>query len=182
MHTRAPHPLHDHEHDVDLPFEPPSLATKVSFSMMRAMTLLADDLDRAMHAEKGINFSDVLVLVQIALAGGRLKMAEIADTVVVTRGGVTKLVDRLVARGYLERVPSPDDRRVIYAELSEAGRQALREVQPVLEQVMEQRIGSALSDDQLNALHLAAHELCLNNSGWGMPESIPDEVDAAVAP
>jgi DNA-binding MarR family transcriptional regulator len=121
------------------------------------------------------------VLVQIALAGGRLKMAEIADTVVVTRGGVTKLVDRLVAKRYLERVPSPDDRRVIYAELSEAGRDALREVQPVLERVMEARIGSALSGDQLNALHLAAHELCLNNEGWGMPEAVPDEIEAAPA-
>ena len=167
---------HDH-HPLDLPFEPPSLATKVSFSMMRAMTLLADDLDRALSKATGLSFSDVLVLVQIALAGGRLKMADVADTLVVTRGGVTKLVDRLVARGYLERVPSPDDRRVIFAQLSQAGRDVLREGQPILERVIEERIGAALSADQLAAMHHAAHELCLTNRGWGMPEAIPDGVE-----
>lgn len=168
-----------HSHaGLDLPFDPPTLGAKGALSMMRAMALLSDELDREFSRHFKLNFSDVLVLVQIALAGGRLKMADVAETIVVTRGGVTKLVDRLVRLGYLRRVPSDEDRRVIYAELADEGRKLLADAQGLLEDVVQRRLGNLLSTDQLEQLHLIAHTLSCDNEGWGMPEAIGDDLQA----
>jgi DNA-binding MarR family transcriptional regulator len=52
----------------------------------------------------------------------RMKMGDLAEALVITRGGLTKLVDRLVKAGLLERTFCETDRRVSYATLTPAGR------------------------------------------------------------
>jgi MarR family transcriptional regulator, 2-MHQ and catechol-resistance regulon repressor len=58
---------------------------------------------------------------------GRLTMGSLAEQISLTTGGVTRLVDRMDAAGYVERVPCPTDRRVSYAALTDAGRAKLDE-------------------------------------------------------
>jgi DNA-binding MarR family transcriptional regulator len=62
----------------------------------------------------------------------RMKMGELADALVITRGGLTKLVDRLVKAGLLERTFCETDRRVSYATLMPAGADLLDEMRPVV--------------------------------------------------
>ncbi len=62
---------------------------------------------------------------------GRLTMGSLAEQVSLTTGGVTRLVDRMEAAGYVERVPCPTDRRVSYASLTDRGRVKLDEAAPV---------------------------------------------------
>jgi DNA-binding MarR family transcriptional regulator len=62
----------------------------------------------------------------------RLKMGELAEALVITRGGLTKLVDRLVKAGLLERTFCETDRRVSYATLMPAGADLLDEMRPVV--------------------------------------------------
>ncbi len=62
----------------------------------------------------------------------RLTMGSLAEQVSLTSGGVTRLVDRMQAAGYVERVPCPTDRRVAYAALTAAGREKLDEAAPVV--------------------------------------------------
>jgi DNA-binding MarR family transcriptional regulator len=62
----------------------------------------------------------------------RLKMGELAEALVITRGGLTKLVDRLIKAGLLERTFCETDRRVSYATLLPAGVELLREMRPVV--------------------------------------------------
>jgi MarR family transcriptional regulator, 2-MHQ and catechol-resistance regulon repressor len=57
----------------------------------------------------------------------RLTMGSLAEQISLTTGGVTRLVDRMQAAGYVERVPCPTDRRVSYAALTDAGRAKLDE-------------------------------------------------------
>src|SRR4029077_5790088 len=57
----------------------------------------------------------------------RLKMGELAEALVITRGGLTKLVDRLIKAGLLERAFCETDRRVSYATLLPAGAELLEE-------------------------------------------------------
>jgi DNA-binding MarR family transcriptional regulator len=52
-------------------------------------------------------------------------MTCLADQVALTTGGVTRLMDRMVAAGLVERRPCRTDRRVAYAGITEAGRSAL---------------------------------------------------------
>ena len=51
----------------------------------------------------------------------RMRMGDLAEALVITRGGLTKLVDRLVNAGLLERTLCESDRRVSYATLMPAG-------------------------------------------------------------
>ena len=60
--------------------------------------------------------------------GELLRMGELAEALVITRGGLTKLVDRLVKAGLLERTFCETDRRVSYATLTPAGEQLLAEM------------------------------------------------------
>src|SRR3954452_21197731 len=62
----------------------------------------------------------------------RLKMGELAEALVITRGGLTKLVDRLIQAGLLERTCCETDRRVSYATLLPAGVELLAEMRPVV--------------------------------------------------
>jgi DNA-binding MarR family transcriptional regulator len=63
---------------------------------------------------------------------GRLKMGELAEALVISRGGLTKLVDRLVKAGLMERTFCETDRRVSYATLLPAGTELLEEMRPVV--------------------------------------------------
>ncbi|MGN6814707.1 MAG: MarR family winged helix-turn-helix transcriptional regulator [Solirubrobacterales bacterium] len=62
----------------------------------------------------------------------RMKMGELAEALVITRGGLTKLVDRLIKAGLLERTFCETDRRVSYATLLPAGLELLEEMRPVV--------------------------------------------------
>jgi DNA-binding MarR family transcriptional regulator len=64
---------------------------------------------------------------------GRPRMSELADWLTLSRGGITKLVDRLQEAGYLERVSCAQDRRSLQAELTPAGEKILGEMRAVYE-------------------------------------------------
>jgi DNA-binding MarR family transcriptional regulator len=57
----------------------------------------------------------------------RLPMSALAESTMLTRSGITRLVDGLVAARLIERVSCPDDARVSYAKLTDAGYEKLRE-------------------------------------------------------
>ena len=61
----------------------------------------------------------------------RMKMGDLAEAMVITRGGLTKLVDRLIKAGLMERTFCETDRRVSYATLLPAGEEMLAEMRPV---------------------------------------------------
>ena len=62
----------------------------------------------------------------------RMRMGDLAEALVITRGGLTKLVDRLIKAGLLERTFCETDRRVSYATLLPVGRELLEEMRPVV--------------------------------------------------
>ena len=62
----------------------------------------------------------------------RMRMGDLAEALVITRGGLTKLVDRLIKAGLLERTFCETDRRVSYATLLPSGAQLLEEMRPVV--------------------------------------------------
>ncbi len=82
----------------------------------------------------------------------RLKMGDLAEALVITRGGLTKLVDRLVKAGLLERTFCETDRRVSYATLTPAGRDLLAEMRPVVIAELELAFSANLSVRQAKEL------------------------------
>jgi DNA-binding MarR family transcriptional regulator len=86
------------------------------------------------------------MLAAIAEAPGqRMRMGDLAEALVITRGGLTKLVDRLVKAGLLERTFCETDRRVSYATLLPAGADLLAEMRPVIVGELEVAFSANLS-------------------------------------
>ena len=82
----------------------------------------------------------------------RMKMGDLAEALVITRGGLTKLVDRLVKAGLLERTFCETDRRVSYATLTAAGHSLLGEMRPVVVAELKVAFAAQLSAAEADAL------------------------------
>jgi DNA-binding MarR family transcriptional regulator len=82
----------------------------------------------------------------------RMRMGDLAEALVITRGGLTKLVDRLVKAGLLERTFCETDRRVSYATLLPAGVNMLVEMRPVIVGELEVAFSASLSVEQADEL------------------------------
>jgi DNA-binding MarR family transcriptional regulator len=84
-------------------------------------------LDAELVAEHGMTTRDYEVLLYLAQAPDRkLPMSALAERTMLTRSGITRLVDGLVEAGSIERVACSSDARVSYAELTPSGYQKLR--------------------------------------------------------
>jgi DNA-binding MarR family transcriptional regulator len=94
---------------------------------------------------------EVLATLQRA-PGQRLKMGELAEALVITRGGLTKLVDRLIKAGLLERTFCETDRRVSYATLLPAGVELLEEMRPIVRGELASAFSAKLSVAQADEL------------------------------
>lgn len=89
---------------------------------LRAHSHLVHELDADLTRDHGLSLSAYDVLVQLAhTPERRLRMAELADSVLLSPSGLTRLVDRLCADGLVERRPCEDDARGSYAVLTDAG-------------------------------------------------------------
>jgi DNA-binding MarR family transcriptional regulator len=82
----------------------------------------------------------------------RMRMGDLAEALVITRGGLTKLVDRLVKAGLIERTFCDTDRRVSYATLLPAGSELLGEMVPVVSGELELAFAARLSERQADDL------------------------------
>jgi DNA-binding MarR family transcriptional regulator len=82
----------------------------------------------------------------------RMKMGELAEALVITRGGLTKLVDRLVKAGLIERTFCETDRRVSYATLLPAGSELLGEMVPVVSAELALAFAARLTESQADDL------------------------------
>ncbi len=79
-------------------------------------------------AEHGLTINDYEALLHLARAeDGRMRRVDLAEQLILTASGVTRLLDGLEAGGLVERVSCASDRRVAYAVLTESGRTKLRE-------------------------------------------------------
>src|SRR5438445_8047899 len=85
-------------------------------------------LDAELATEHGMTTRDYEVLLYLSQAPDRkLPMSALAESTMLTRSGITRLVDGLVAGGLIERVSCRNDARVSYAHLTDAGYEKLRQ-------------------------------------------------------
>lgn len=110
-------------------------------------------LDEALTAAHGISVKEFDVLITLFNASdGRLRMAELADQVVLTPSGVTHLVTRLERDGLVRRSVDEHDRRSFFAALTTAGHRRLRESRPTHNEVIREYLTRRMSAAQLATL------------------------------
>src|SRR3954468_15956785 len=97
-------------------------------TLLRHQVYVIDRLDSELVAGHGLALADYEILVQLSEAPERrLRMAELADSALVSRSRLTHRVDRLVADELVERQPCPTDRRGTFAVLTDAGLKLLEQ-------------------------------------------------------
>jgi DNA-binding MarR family transcriptional regulator len=83
-------------------------------------------LSGTLLAEHGLTLNDYEALLRLSRADdGRMRRVDLADELLLTASGVTRLLDGLEAAGYVERAACASDRRVVYAVITDAGREKL---------------------------------------------------------
>ena len=83
---------------------------------------------------------------------GRLRMRDLAESVLLSPSGVTRLVDRMEEAGLVARDTCSLDRRGSYAVLTVAGKAALRRAAPVHLRGIQQHFGGNVTDDEADAV------------------------------
>jgi DNA-binding MarR family transcriptional regulator len=90
---------------------------------------------------------DVLWAIRRAPAR-RIRMAELAASLTISRGGLTKLADRLENAGLIRREPADDDGRGLYAVLTADGNRQLRRMWPIYSRALRDTFVSAITDEE----------------------------------
>lgn len=94
---------------------------------LRVHATLLRELDDELERTEGLSLSSYDALLQLARAPGRrLRMRELADAVLLSPSGITRLVERLERQGLVARVRAGDDARSAYATLTDCGLRRLR--------------------------------------------------------
>ena len=134
-------------------------------ALLRAQSELIGTLDRELQAERGLPITFFDVLIQLSQAGGRLRMSELANAVLLSRSGVTRLVDRMARDGLVRREACPTDRRSMYATLTAKGKRALAQARPVHLRGVAEHFGRHLSDEEAKTLAAALGRMAPSADG-----------------
>src|ERR1700690_2126884 len=145
-------------------------------AFLRAYASVTRRLEAELHAERDLGLAEYDALVQLALADNRrLRMSDLADRVVLSRSGVSRLVDRLESAGLGGRAACQEDARVSWATLTDSGFTRLRDASPVhlrgVEAHFLARIPSADRDAFIRALETVVDGL--RNAAQPVPLPCP---------
>ena len=106
--------------------------------------------------------ADFDVLAQLALAGGSMRMAELADRALISRSGMTRRVARLVQEGLVRRAHADADARGVVVLLTETGLSRLTETAPVHVRGVSDLFLAKLDDHELAVLESALAKVTLD--------------------
>lgn len=111
------------------------------YRLLQVSTRVLRELDAALDAEDRISISEFDVLITLDHAPARqLRMTDLARATMLSSGGLTRLAGRLEDRGFLRRIPDPDDARAFRATLSPAGRRKLAQARTTHDAVLARMI------------------------------------------
>jgi DNA-binding MarR family transcriptional regulator len=120
---------------------------------LRTQSTLLRELDDELTREHGLPLSSYDVLVQLDEAeDGRLRMSHLADAVLLSRSGLTRLVTRLVEQGLIERDECKNDARGSFAVITEKGRERLDEARLTHRAGVRSRFFDRLGERELHQL------------------------------
>jgi DNA-binding MarR family transcriptional regulator len=120
---------------------------------LRAHAALTRELSAELVAEHGLTINDYEVLLHLARAPEkRMRRVDLADRILLTASGITRLLEGLEGSELVERVLCADDRRVVYARLTDAGSEKLRQASRTHVVGIESLFTGRFSDDELATL------------------------------
>jgi DNA-binding MarR family transcriptional regulator len=133
---------------------------------LRAHSAIVRELDRDLQDEHGLPLTEYEVLLRLESAPGRrMRMTELASSVLLSQSGVTRLVDRLVKTGLVERERCDDDRRGLFARITPAGLRRLAQARPTHLAGVRRSFLKRFSREELRTLEELWNRVLLDASG-----------------
>lgn len=162
------------------PWRDDRLAAWAAF--LRAHAAIKAKLERELLTERDLPLTWYEVLLHVDGFGGRMRMQELARSVLLSKSGLTRLVDRMEAADLVVRRTCESDRRGAFVGITEKGAAVLRSAAPVHLRGISEHFASHLSDDELRFLRTVMERLADAAEDAGAPPAPPcvpdDEGDA----
>jgi DNA-binding MarR family transcriptional regulator len=131
-------------------------------SLLRAHATLMRRLELDLQRETGLALADFDVLAQLSLAGGELRMTELASRALISRSGMTRRVARLADEGLVRRRTAGADGRGVVVALTDAGVARLTETAPAHVRGVSKLFVAKLDDHELAALKSALEKVTVD--------------------
>jgi DNA-binding MarR family transcriptional regulator len=131
-------------------------------SLLRAHATLMRQLETQLEQLTGLALADYDVLAQLAIAGGELRMTELANRALISRSGMTRRVARLVDQGLVRRASTDADARGVQVALTDAGVARLTETAPVHARGIARYFVAPLDDEELAVLERALDKVTVD--------------------
>lgn len=136
--------------------EPDSLRLAAWRAFLEVHAHVTDRLEQELEAERRLPLTWYDVLVQLQEAPGhRLRMTELANAVLLSKSGLTRLVDRMCAAHLVERNPDPEDRRVTHVTLTDTGYMRLQDAAPIHMRGIDLHFAQYLTDEEASCIRAA---------------------------
>lgn len=119
---------------------------------MHVHASVTNAIDETLQTELSIPGAWYEALVEIAFAGGSMRMQEFAEETTLTKSGATRFVDRLERAGLVERRSCPTDRRVYQLALTEDGKRLQESADPHVLRVLEDTFGRYITGDEATVI------------------------------
>jgi DNA-binding MarR family transcriptional regulator len=117
-------------------------------------------LDRELRERHSLTFAEYDVLLRLGRAPERaLRMSDLAERVLLSPSGITRLVDRLTAKALVERKPDPSDARVALASLTIEGSRSLRRAARTHLRGIREHFTSRMTETQLRGVAAGLEEV-----------------------
>jgi DNA-binding MarR family transcriptional regulator len=121
--------------------------------LLRGHAALTRELNADLVADHGLTLNDYEVLLRLSRAPDRrMRRVDLAEQVLLTASGITRLLDGLQASGYVDKASCSSDARVTYAVLTGAGLDKLRSAAVDHVAGIRARFAERYSDDELTTL------------------------------
>jgi DNA-binding MarR family transcriptional regulator len=133
-------------------------------SLLRAHASLVRQLESDLERQTGLALADFDVLAQLAVAGGQLRMTDLAARALISRSGMTRRVARLVNEGLVCRSSADAHARAVVVALTDAGVERLTETAPVHTRGIADLFVARLDDEELAVLESALEKVTISCS------------------
>ena len=131
----------------------PDLKFKAWYGTLQASLRSLDLIEREVEHETGVPLAWYECLIFLHKGGSeRRQMSELAEAILMSRGGATRVIARMEDAGLVRREIPPENRRVTYAVLTDKGRETAERVRPVHEAAVRKHFSDAIDDDAAGTL------------------------------
>lgn len=136
-------------------------------NLVQANSVVSARIEARLDAGCGLSLAEHELLIRLSQAPDtQLRMYDLASLLLLSKSGITRVVDRLEKRNLVARKMSDTDRRVVLACLTDEGAELLEQARPFIAGGVDEYFSSHLTDDEIEALRGVLRKVLEGNGEW----------------